>query len=288
MTLRKLSAVSLFGLCLGLVADDIGAADAAAKKGKKAAAKKAAEETAKPADKPIRATSSAEIPRQALPAKAGSVKDVAKLIDAEIDKALAAAKLTPAGKGSDAEFLRRACLDIAGVIPTPERAATFLDANDPDKRAKLVDELLADEKFGHHLADVWGNLLFTPDSGTRFLTKAPLVKYLADSFNANKNWDKISADLLAGSGPQDKNPEVTYLASHRGVDKMADSVGRLFLGLQIQCAQCHNHPFTHWQQAEYWGFAQFFKQVNIVAPRNNMQKDVVPAAATRPPSRTGG
>jgi hypothetical protein len=202
------------------------------------------------------------------PATPMDARAVAKLIDREIDKALAAAKVTPSPRSTDAEFLRRVSLDITGVIPSAERVERFLADTDPDKRAKLVDELLASPRYGAHLADGWGRLMFPVETDNRFVVKEPLVKALAEDFNANKPWDRMVHDLLTATGEQEKNGEVTYFLANRGVDKLTDSVGKLFLGVQIQCAQCHNHPFTHWKQAEYWGMAQFFYKVNAQVNRN--------------------
>jgi hypothetical protein len=221
-------------------------------------AAKAEPEPAKPAPKVA--------PAETKPAQPMDIKAVAKFIDAEITKKLTEAKIRPSAKSSDAEFIRRASLDITGVIPSADRVAAFIDSTEPDKRSKLIDELLASPKYGEHMADIWGNPMYLNDTANRFVTKQPLVKYLAEQFNENKSWDRLVHDLLTAEGELDKNPAVTYFMANQGVDKMTDSVGKLFLGIQIQCAQCHNHPFTHWKQVEYWGMAQFFYNVNITLP----------------------
>jgi hypothetical protein len=218
-------------------------------------------------------------PAETRPAKPMDAKAVAQLIDAEINKKLAEAKLAPSGRSSDAEFIRRATLDITGVIPAAERVESFLADIAIDKRARLIDELLASPKYGQRLSDIWTNQMVPMDSALRFTSKDPLVKWMADNFNANKPWDRMAHDLLTAAGDQDKNGAVTYFMVNQGVDKMTDSVGKLFLGVQIQCAQCHNHPFTHWKQDEYWGLAQFFYNVNVVFQRNNKQTDITPGVS---------
>ena len=223
-----------------------------------------AAEAAKTAEKPIVKMT----PTETKPSNPLDVKKVAKLIDAEINKELAKAKIEPSSRSSDAEYLRRASLDITGVIPAPDKVESFQTNSDPDKRAKLIDELLSSSNYGRHLADIWGNQMYVVDSENRFVTKEPLVKYLTATFNGNKPWDRMAHEILTATGEQEKNGEVTYYMANRGVDKMTDTVGKLFLGVQIQCAQCHNHPFTHWKQAEYWGMAQFFYKVNAVVQRN--------------------
>jgi hypothetical protein len=197
-------------------------------------------------------------------AAAGGKPDPAALarkIDQAIDKRLAAEKVPASPRADDAEFLRRAALDITGVIPSTERVAAFLDSKDPAKREKLIDELLGSKQYGRHMADVWQHLMLPRDSDNRRLQPAPFVAWLEGSFNADKPWDKIVRDILTATGTQDESPAVTYFLANPTVDKMTDSSARLFLGVQLQCAQCHNHPFTKWKQEEYWGMAAFFMKV---------------------------
>ncbi|MCE9533040.1 MAG: DUF1549 and DUF1553 domain-containing protein [Planctomycetes bacterium] len=218
-------------------------------------------------------------PAETKPSKPMDVKAVAKFIDSQLDKELKAAKIDPSSRCSDAEFIRRATLDITGVIPTAERVTSFLASSEANKRETLIDELLASPRYGQRLSDIWSNQMVSMDSTTRFVTKQPLVKWLSESFNENKPWDRMAHDIISATGEQDKNGAVVYYMYNAGVDKMTDSVGKLFLGVQIQCAQCHNHPFTTWKQTEYWGMAQFFYNVNITIQRNGKQTDVVPGVS---------
>ncbi len=194
--------------------------------------------------------------------------DVAQLIDEHIARKLAEAKVSPGPRASDAEFLRRAYLDLTGVIPTAEKARAFLDSTDPQKREKLIDELLAGENYGKHQADLWIPKLFPRDSGNRFVLREPLVTWLADNFNKNTPWDRFVSDLVTASGSVEDNPAVTFFLANRSVDKLTDAVTQNFLGVQLQCAQCHNHPFTGWKQTEYWGMATFFSKVQPQNPKN--------------------
>ena len=186
---------------------------------------------------------------------------LARRIDAALARKVAADRVAPSPRADDAEFLRRACLDLTGVIPTPERAAAFLDTSAPDKRARLVDELLASPSYGRHMADLWQRLMVPRDSDNRRLQPQPLAKWLEERFNANTPWNLLVRDLLTATGPQDANGAVTYFLANASVDKMTDSVSKLFLGLQLQCAQCHNHPFTRDKQDDYWALAAFFTKV---------------------------
>jgi hypothetical protein len=195
------------------------------------------------------------------PSRSADPTAVAALIDKHIAAKLAAEKVTPAAKASDAEFLRRVSLDLAGVIPSGDEARRFLDDADPAKRARLIDSLLAGDRYGRRLADVWMALLIPTDSDTRFIKRQPFDKWLEDRFNANTPWDAMVKELVTASGSQDENPAVTFFLTNRSVDKLTDAVCQHLLGVQLACAQCHNHPFTDWKQTEYWGMAAFFSKV---------------------------
>lgn len=196
------------------------------------------------------------------------MSDVIRFLDEQINAKLTAEKLTPSGPANDAEFLRRVYLDLTGVIPTVEQTRTFLDDKDSAKRAKLIDDLLASPNYGQHQADIWQAKLMTRDSNNRFVMRDPFIDWIAASFNKNTPWDQFVTQLVTATGTVESNPEVTYFLMNRSVDKLTDSVGQHFLGLQIMCAQCHNHPFTTTKQTEYWGMAAFFNNVSIDRPMN--------------------
>ena len=254
--------LALFVLTAGLavlLGDFTTAADTPAKQKNK---KKADPQPAAPA-KPA-------APGDAKPA-AVAPKDaaaLAKLIDTQIDAKLATAKVPASPVCSDEEFVRRVYLDLTGVIPSAEKTREFLDSTDAAKRAKLIDELLASPNYGHHLADIWQAKLMPRGSDNRFVLREPMLKWMEDSFNQNVPWDQFVSNLLTASGDVAQNPAVTYFLLHRAVDKITDSISQSFLGIQLQCAQCHNHPFTEWKQTEYWGMAAFFEKVQPQNPKN--------------------
>lgn len=210
---------------------------------------------------------------------------LSQLIDREIEQRLVSEKVKPSPVADDAEFLRRAYLDITGVIPSPEKAAEFLDSKDPQKRARLIDELLASPAYGRHMADIWQALLLPRNSDNRRLQSEPMGKWLEEHFNNNTPWDKFVSELISATGPQDKNGAVTFYLANPTPDKVTDTVSKLFLGVQLQCAQCHNHPFTHWKQTEYWGMAAFFMKVRPDNVRGAAKKGNTPGvieSATAP------
>src|SRR5262245_12594777 len=228
--------------------------------GKKAAKKKDADRATKTAPSSITAPI-------AVPATGTKVDaaQLAKIIDDQIQKKLDAEGMKPSPKSDDAEFLRRVYLDIVGVVPTPEKVKEFLNSKDPDKRRKVIDELLADPRFGTHLAESWTGLMIPRESNNRLLNYTPLLTWMSEKFNADTPLNKMIFDLITATGSQDENGAVTYFVGNPTVDKMTDNVTRMFLGVQLQCAQCHNHPFTDWKQTEYWAMAAFFMKTKLTA-----------------------
>jgi hypothetical protein len=188
---------------------------------------------------------------------------LARHVDAAIDARLREEGVGPSPPAADAEFLRRVYLDVAGHIPPADKVAAFLDSREPNKRVKLIDELLASPDYGRHQADLWQALLLPRNSDNRFVRFDAMAKWLEEGFNEGKPWDRMVREIVTASGATDKNPAVYYVLANRGPDKLTDNVTRLFLGVQLQCAQCHNHPFTDWKQDEYWGMAAFFSKVRM-------------------------
>lgn len=181
----------------------------------------------------------------------------------EVNQMLKQEAIPASPQSSDAEFLRRIYVDLVGVIPTAEEAKGFLDSKDPEKRTKLIDRLLDDSRYGKNLADGWHRRLLTDTTDARRLNKAPLIQWLTEQFNNNTPWDKLVYDILTATGKQNKNGAVTYFLGNTTIDRLTDNVTRQFLGVQLQCAQCHDHPFTEWKQEAYWGMAMFFRKVAI-------------------------
>ena len=193
---------------------------------------------------------------------------VAAAIDRHVEKGLAEKKLISSDTCTDAEFLRRASLDIAGVIPGLERTKAFLDSTEANKRAKLIDELLADANYSRKQADVWLAKLFPRDSANRYVQPTEFHTWLQKQFNDNVRWNTFVETVLTATGSVDEHPEVTFFLANRSIDKLTDATTQHFLGVRLGCAQCHNHPFTATKQVEYWGMAAFFGKVAAEKPKN--------------------
>jgi hypothetical protein len=212
--------------------------------------------------------------------KAGQKLDplaLARLIDQEVARELKAQTLPASPLADDAEFLRRVYLDLVGVIPTPDQVLAFLDSKDSNKRQKVIDELLADERFGRSLAEAWSGLMIPRESNNRRLDHKPFQDWLTKQFNDNVPLDKMVFELLTSTGSLSENGAVGYFVGNPTVDKMTDNVSKMFLGVRLECAQCHNHPFVSWKQEEYWGMAAFFMKTRLtVNPQQAAKKGVSP------------
>lgn len=197
--------------------------------------------------------------------------DLAAEIDRLVDAKLHERGTSPAEQATDAEFLRRAYLDLHGTVPTRERAEAFLSDRDPQKRSRLIDALLASPRYGEYLGDVWQGYLISPLADDPQALADRLRPWLATQFNTG-TWDRTVSDLLTASGKMEENPAVCYLVEGRlprGVPDLTDLTSRYFLGVRLTCAQCHDHPFVSWKQQDFWGMAAFFTQVQT--PRRAKQ-----------------
>jgi len=199
-----------------------------------------------------------------LPTGVGAI-EVSKAIDAEIMKKLEEAKIPTSPLADDAEFLRRVYLDLTGRIPTCEQTVNFLKNRDPYKRTKLIDELLADERFGLHTASIWTELLVKRDfDNNKNLKTEAFHTWLAEQFNKNEPWNKIVETMITAEGKETENPATFFLLANQdnnqpSPSKLTGATGNLFMGVQIQCAECHVHPFTSkWKPTDFWGMAAFF------------------------------
>lgn len=166
----------------------------------------------------------------------------------------------PAPRASDAEFLRRATLDLTGVIPSVQEVRGFLADTSRHKRFDLVERLLAKPNHATHFANIWRHVMLPADSNlAQFGGDAGFQLWLRGQFADNVPYHKMATELLVTSGnTQAAGPGLFYSTLQLKPEELAASTSRIFLGVQIQCAQCHNHPFAHWTRKDFWGYAAFF------------------------------
>ncbi len=209
--------------------------------------------------------------------------DDAAIIEA-IDRLIAAGwsenGVIPASIADDHEWVRRCYLTLTGRIPTVYEASSFVTLQSPRKRAELVDSLLKDQRFAEYFSVTWSNLL-VGRSNTRDVNKDALLDFLLEQFSSNRPWMETVGDLIAAEGRSDQNGATNFLLAHLN-DKATPATAvtaRLFLGQQVQCTQCHDHPFAKDRhQDEFWSLNAFFKQAEreklIVENGDGNQKPV--------------
>ena len=183
-------------------------------------------------------------------------------VDTRINEKLRNLRIQPSDICSDAEFIRRASIDICGIVPTPERIAAFIANDAGDKRAKYVDEMLSRKEFVEIWVMKWSELLQVR-STQQVSYKATLLYYdwLKQKVASNVPVNQMVTELLGSQGGTFTVPATNYYQNEQNNQKVAENVAQVFLGMRIQCAQCHNHPFDRWTMDDYYGFTAFFAQV---------------------------
>jgi hypothetical protein len=178
-----------------------------------------------------------------------------------IDALIAAAH--PAPPAADAEFLRRVTLDLTGTIPTADEVRAFLADRDPAKRTKLIDRLLASPGYARRMADHF-DVVFMERRGGNKVAQAAWQEFLRESFAANKPYDQLVREILSADGVDAKTrgPAKFYLDRDLAPDVVTRDIGRIFLGRDLQCAQCHDHPqIADYKQEQYYGVQAFLNRV---------------------------
>jgi len=183
-------------------------------------------------------------------------------IDELVGEKLRKLRIEPSGLCSDEVFLRRVTLDITGLLPTAEEYQAFVADQDPAKRQKKIDELLDRKEFSEIWAMKWSELLMIKSSNqvaykAMYLYSNWLTKQISD----NVPLDKMVREMLGATGGTFSEPATNYYQIERDNQKLAENAAQVFMGLRIQCAQCHNHPFDRWTMDDYYGFTAFFAQI---------------------------
>ncbi len=183
-------------------------------------------------------------------------------IDTLVNAKLKKLRIAPSELCGDEVFLRRVYLDVIGMLPTPEEHDRFLSSKAPNKRELLVDELLGRKEFAELWVLKWAELLQIRSSN-QVSYKAMLLYYnwLQDKIARNVPTNEWVQELLGASGGTFKNPATNYYQNETDILKVSENVAQVFMGMRIQCSQCHNHPFDRWTMNDYYSFAAFFSQI---------------------------
>jgi hypothetical protein len=192
-------------------------------------------------------------------------------IDSMLKESWDSNNVKPSKRCSDEEFLRRAYLDVLGRIPNIREANAFLRATEKskdkdkdkesEKRAKLVEYLLADPDYPKNFATQWKVILVGRKMQDRNVDANALNSWLRRQFSDNRPWNEMAYELVTAKGSNKENGAVNYTLAHMadGAVNLTSITTRVFLGQQIQCTQCHDHPSNDWKQADFWGINAFYK-----------------------------
>lgn len=195
----------------------------------------------------------------------GSYVDLIAYINKEIRQGWVDNGVVPSAVADDSEWLRRVSLDIVGHTADVDQLEKFLADKSPDKRAKMIDQLLEDPGYVRNQTTIWTNLLIGRQTPRR-VSRSGLQKFLRQAFGKNESWNKVVYELVTAEGHFEENGATNFLMSHLndGAVPATAITAKLFLGIQVQCTQCHNHPFNDWKQDQFWEFNSFFKQARKI------------------------
>ncbi len=211
-------------------------------------------------------------------AAGGEPAELSALVDRQLAARWSEAHIQPAPAASDAEFLRRVYLDLTGKVPSVPATRAFLEDRSPDKRRRLVEQLLKSSDYAEHFTNVWRAILLPDSNDPQALgAKIGFEAWLRDRLARNVGYDKLAREIVTTGqqrrGPrnqpvddlallQDQGGQLSpigfYIVNQAKPENLAGATARLFLGSRIECAQCHNHPMGRWKQEQFWQFAAFF------------------------------
>ncbi len=188
--------------------------------------------------------------------------------------------ITPSGNCPDYLFLRRASLDITGTLPTPEQVEKFVADKDPQKRAKLIDALLEKPEYSYFFAVKWADILRVKrgtrgnQQGRAFGTFA-FHDWIRQAIADDMPYDQFARSILGAVGDETKYPPTVWYKDMQTPDQIVDNLSQVFLGVRINCAQCHHHPYEKYSQDDYWDLAAFFGRLGrktVQRPGESVQR----------------
>lgn len=199
-----------------------------------------------------------------------SASEVARKVDEVILAELQKQNQSPASLVDDEEFIRRVSLDLIGTLPSTRETSLFCLDSSPDKRTKLIDQLLDQPEFSRSWAMYWREVIFSRATEPRArLAQDDFEKWLEAGLAARRPWNQIVTDLLTATGDVQSDAETALIFAHAGEpEEIAAEASRIFMGIQIQCANCHDHPTDSWKRDQFHQFAAFFPRVTVRPKRD--------------------
>ena len=185
------------------------------------------------------------------------------VIDDHVLAKLRQMHIAPSPIAPDHVFIRRASLDAAGILPSRQEVEAFVQDRSPDKRAKLVDRLLARDEFVDYWTYKWSDVLLVSSRSLGRNNMRAFSAWIRGHVQRNTPWDKFVVELTTATGRTSENGAANYFLIHRSPVELAENYTQAFLGLTLTCARCHNHPMEKWTQTDYYGFANLFSRVTM-------------------------
>jgi hypothetical protein len=182
-------------------------------------------------------------------------------IDELVLEKLEALNLPPSPRASDSEFLRRAFIDTIGVLPTPDETRNFLRDDSGGKRDSLIEALLERPEFVDYWSYKWSDLLLVNSRKLRPAAMWAYHNWIRQNVAGNTPWDEFARQLITASGSTLQNGAANFFVLHEDAKKLSETTSQAFLGMSINCAQCHNHPMEKWTNNDYYGMANLFARV---------------------------
>ncbi|TWU09672.1 hypothetical protein CA54_49140 [Symmachiella macrocystis] len=200
----------------------------------------------------------------------GETARIAAEIDTLIRQSWTDNEIRPSAEADDAEWIRRVHLDLVGHIPTLEQTKSFLADRDKNKRSAMIDQLIDSSDFVDNWTTIWTNLSIGRQTPRR-TSRTGMESFYRQAFSENRPWNEVVRDIISAEGHYEENGAVNFLlaqmtARDEAVQATAKTT-RLFMGIQVQCTQCHNHPFNKWKQDQFWEFNSFFRQARRIDHR---------------------
>jgi hypothetical protein len=184
-------------------------------------------------------------------------------IDDAVLKHLQVLHIPPSPPADDAEFMRRAYLDAAGILPRPAEVERFLKDPSPEKRRRLIDDLMKRPEFVDYWAYKWSDLLLVSSNHLSNEEMWSYYNWIRNSVASDKPWNQFATEIVTATGNTLENGAANYWLIHRDPLDISENMAQAFLGINITCAHCHNHPLAKWTQKDYYGMANLFARVRL-------------------------
>ncbi len=215
---------------------------------------------------------------------------VAEAVDRLIAEELDQTKTRLAPRTSDEVFLRRVTFDLAGTVPSPREVTLFGLDLDSDKREKLIDRLIETDEFANNWTRYWRDVIYSRATDQRSrITQGAFEEWMAEQHKQNSSWDNVATALITATGDVRENGATALIFAHGGqASEIAAETSRIFLGIQLQCANCHDHPTDKWKREQFHQLAAFFPRVRVRRIRDQQKRSFEVVSVNVNRQRRGG